>query len=63
MSKALDILKELHNKDVFILDDLGLDHVDIYEAIAELEAQKANSCENCSKSKKCQILHKFYLFS
>jgi len=28
---------------------------------AQLKAQEAKSCETCSKSKKCQILHKFYL--
>jgi len=47
MSKALEILKELHNKDVFMLYDLGLDHIDIYEAIAELEVQEGKQCCNC----------------
>jgi len=47
MSKALEILKELDNQDIWVLLELGLEHTNIASAIAELEAQKAKSCEGC----------------
>lgn len=45
--KAKKILTRLHNFDVLDIEILGLEHVEIYEAIAELEAQETKSCEGC----------------
>ena len=46
--KALEILKELHSKDIHDLMELNIDHVNVYEAIAELEeAMKPKECSKC----------------
>ena len=60
--KALAILKQIKDLSGWIKcgAELPFDE-EIEEAIRELEVHKNKSCENCSKSKKCQILHKFYL--
>jgi len=55
MSKALEILKELDNQDIWVLLELGLEHTNIASAIAELEAQKAKSCEGCQYFNETQI--------
>lgn len=48
MNKASEILKELHSKDIHDLMELNIDHVKVYEAIAELEeAMKPKTCDGC----------------
>lgn len=48
MNKALEILKELDNKDIWVLLELGLEHTNISGAIEELEeAMKPKTCEWC----------------
>lgn len=63
MKKALEMLKELHNKDILVMQQLKLEHIQVCEAIAELEAMnltrrewyqkgfneamKQRTCEGC----------------
>ena len=48
MEKALKILKELDDKDIWVLLELELEHTNISGAIAELqEAMKPKTCEGC----------------
>jgi len=60
MKKALEILKELHNKDIWVMQQLKLEHIQVYEAIVELEQNiNCKNCDNCKHLDENTTNHEF----
>lgn len=64
MSKALEILKQLHAMEISDLQKLGIDRVYIYETIAELEEQEDKTCNKCKFQNvdidRCDFCKRYY---